>query len=172
MALTEKQKAFVEEYLVDLNATHAAIRAGYSERTAYSKGNALLRHPEVATEIATAKLARSERTRVDADWLLARLAAEVEADIADLYDDNGALKPVKEWPEIWRKGLVAGLDVEEIKADGRTVGLIRKVKLSDRTRRLEMIGKHIDVAAFTEKHEHTGEGGGPMQVVVKRYAGD
>ena len=103
------------------------------------------------------KVARSERTTVDADWLLSRLADEADADLADLYDDAGALRPVKDWPTIWRKGLVAGMDVEEVCEAGAVVGIIRKVKLSDRVKRLELIGKHVDVSAFKDQVEHSGE---------------
>jgi len=157
--LTPKQERFVSEYLVDLNATQAAIRAGYSERTANEQGARLLAKASVAAAIAEAKAARSERTKIDADWLLRRLADEAEADVADLYDDSGALKPVKDWPPIWRKGLVAGLDVEEVTVDGSVVGIIRKLKLSDRTKRLELIGKHVDVQAFREQIDHKSSDG-------------
>ena len=65
--LTSKQKAFADEYLVDLNATQAAIRAGYSEATAYSQGQRLLKNVEVAGYIASAQSERSERTQINAD---------------------------------------------------------------------------------------------------------
>lgn len=156
MALGEKRGRFVEEYLHDLNATQAAIRAGYSQKTAYSQGQRLLKDVEVSAAIAEAKTARSTRTRVDADWLLRRLADEAEADVADLYDENGSLRPVQNWPPIWRKGLVAGLDVEEVKEEGVTVGVIRKLKLSDRVKRLELIGKHVEVQAFKDQVETSG----------------
>ena len=93
MALTAKQERFVEEYLIDLNATRAAIRAGYSERTAAAVGHENLRKPKIADAIAGAKEGRSERTKIDADWVLSRLADEAEADLADLYDEDGALRP-------------------------------------------------------------------------------
>lgn len=149
--LTAKQQRFVEEYLVDLNATQAAIRAGYSEKTAYSVGHENLSKPEIAVAIAEAQAKRSERTRIDADWVLARLAAEADADVADLYNDDGSLKPVKDWPLVWRTGLVAGLDVEDVREEGRTVGAVRKIKLSDRIKRIELIGKHVGVQAFRDQ---------------------
>lgn len=68
--LNDKQLRFIEEYLVDLNATQAAIRAGYSERTAYRQGADLLKKPQVAEAIAERNQARSERTQLDADWVL------------------------------------------------------------------------------------------------------
>ncbi|MET3710394.1 phage terminase small subunit [Sphingomonas trueperi] len=157
MSLTPKQERFVQEYLIDLNATQAAIRAGYSAQTAHAIGHENLSKPEVIDAIGAAKAERSERTRIDAAWVLTRLADEAEADLSDLYDEAGALKPVKDWPIIWRKGLVAGIKaVEERDERGNVVGMVREVKLSDRVKRLELIGKHIDVQAFKEKVEHTG----------------
>lgn len=160
MPLTPRQKRFVDEYLIDLNATQAAIRAGYSAKTAYSQGERLLSHVEVAAAISAAQQARSERTKIDADWVLHRLALEAEADLNDLYDETGALRPVREWPLIWRQGLVAGVETET-RRDGQgedaELVTVRKVKLSDRIKRLELIGKHIAVGAFSEKVEHGGE---------------
>lgn len=156
MALNDKQRRFVEEYLVDLNATQAAIRAGYSERSAGQMGDVLLKKHEIAEAVAEAQAARARRTRVDADWVLQRLADEAEADLADLYTEDGALKPVHQWPLIWRKGLVAGVEAEELRADGVVMGMVRKLKLSDRVKRLELIGKHVGVQAFREQVEHKG----------------
>lgn len=157
MSLTPKQEAFVREYLIDLNATQAAIRAGYSAKTARAVGSENLTKPDIATAIAEAQAKRAERTQIDADWLLTRLAEESTADVADLYDEHGGLKPVKDWPLIWRQGLVAGLDVEEIRVEGVVIGTVRKLKLSDRIKRLELIGRHIDVGAFKDKVEHSGK---------------
>lgn len=70
MALTAKQQRFVLEFLSDLNATQAAIRAGYSSRTANEQGPRLLAHPEIKAAIDAAKLKRSERTEIDADRVL------------------------------------------------------------------------------------------------------
>lgn len=67
MALSAKQRLFVSEYLIDLNATQAAIRAGYSEKTAYSQGQRLLKHVEVQAAIEAAKTERLERTEINAE---------------------------------------------------------------------------------------------------------
>lgn len=75
--MTPKRERFVEEYLKDLNATQAAIRAGYSEKTAYSIGDEILKKPEIAAAIALAKQERSERVKVDQDWVLAQLVENV-----------------------------------------------------------------------------------------------
>ena len=160
MALTPKQQRFVEEYLVDLNATQAAIRAGYSKKTAAVAGHENLRKPKIAAAVSEQQAARSERTEITSDWVLTRLADEADADLADLYDEDMNLKPVHEWPEIWRKGLVAGVDVEELfegrGEDRERIGTVRKLKLSDRIKRIELIGKHVNVQAFREQVNATG----------------
>lgn len=152
-----RHERFAQEYVVDLNATQAYQRAGYA-----AKGNAaevsaarLLRNVQVQGRISELQVERSERTKIDADWVLTRLAQEVEADVGDLYDESGALKPIREWPAIWRKGLVSGLETVKDK-DGDTVV---KIKLSDRARRVEMLGKHVFVSAFREQVDHTSSDG-------------
>ncbi|WP_321339535.1 terminase small subunit [Breoghania sp.] len=91
---TKLQERFIEEYLIDLNAGQAAKRAGSKAKDIYAAGAAFLRDPKIAAEIDRRKLARSERTKIDADWLLKRLAEEAEADIADLYGGDGEHLPV------------------------------------------------------------------------------
>ena len=71
--LTEKQKRFCEEYLIDFNATQAALRAGYSQKTAYSIGDENLRKPEIQSEIQTLIQKRSERTGINADSVIKEL---------------------------------------------------------------------------------------------------
>lgn len=154
--LNPKQLRFIQEYIVDLNATQAAQRAGYSAKTAYSQGERLLKNVEVAAAIARAIEERSLRTEVSSDWLLKRLAAEAQADVADLYDATGDLRPVKDWPLIWRQGLVAGIESvrEKIGEDGDgepVFAMVRKIKLSDRGKRLELIGRHVNVQAFRDR---------------------
>jgi phage terminase small subunit len=165
--LTAKQLRFVDEYLVDLNGTQAAIRAGYAEKSASVEGARLLANAKVASLVAERFAARSEKTGIDAEWVLKRLAMEATADFGDLFEDDGALKPVKDWPLIWRQGLVAGVDVvEEFETvDGKKerVGLVRKVRLSDRIKRIELIGKHVDVQAFRERVAHENPDGTPLQ---------
>lgn len=77
--MTPKQQAFVNEYLIDLNATQAAIRAGYSEATAYSQGQRLLKNVEVAEAVSGAKTERAEQCGIDALWVLQEAKATYEA---------------------------------------------------------------------------------------------
>lgn len=144
--LTPLQARFVEEYLLDMNATQAVKRAGSKAKNLTVAGAEFLANPNVKDAIDQAKDKRSEVTQIDAAWVLKRLAAEADADVADLYDEDGRMLPVKQWPKIWRQGLVAGLKTQ-VSEDG--VAII-DVKLSDRIRRLELIGKHIGVNAFQD----------------------
>lgn len=150
--LTPLQQRFVEEYLIDMNASQAAGRAGSKAKDLSVAGAEFLANPKVAAAIDAAKIKRSEKTEIDAAWVLRRLAAEAEADVGDLYDEGGRLLPVKDWPKIWRQGLVAGVKTV-ISEDG--VAVI-DVKLSDRVRRLELIGKHVKVNAFQDVVQHKG----------------
>jgi phage terminase small subunit len=158
--LTPKQQRFVEEYLVDLNATAAAERAGYSKKTAYSIGQENLNKPEIAAAVAAALAERTERTRIDADYVLKRLVEIDQMDVLDIMDDGMRLKPVPAWPPVWRRYL-SGFDVAEM-FDGRgddreLVGILKKIKWPDKVRNLELLGKHVGVQAFKDKVEHSGE---------------
>jgi phage terminase small subunit len=149
--LTEKQQRFCEEYLKDLNGTRAAIRAGYSKKTADVICNQLIRKTWVREEIVRLQAERSVRTKVDADWVLLQLKEIFEADRTQIYQKGGKkLKPFEQWPPRLRQ-LVKTLKPAEIHFFG------------DPVRVLELIGKHIQVKAFVEKHELTGKDGGPIQ---------
>lgn len=153
--MNERHERFVQAYLKDPNATKAAIEAGYSKKTARSQGQRLLTNVDIAKRIATAREERADRLQIDADFVLQRLVEEATADLADLYGENGALKPISEWPQVWRQGLVSGIDVEQqysyVDGDQVPDGVVTKVRLSDRIKRLELIGKHVDVQAFSDK---------------------
>ncbi len=162
MALSAKQRLFVSEYLIDLNATQAAIRAGYSEKTAYSQGQRLLKHVEVQAAIETAKADRSNRTKISADYVLNRLVEIDQMDVADILADDGGMKPVPEWPKIWRQ-FISGMDLSELYegyGEDRVIcGVLKKIKWPDKVKNLELLGKHVDVSAFRENHDHRSPDG-------------
>lgn len=169
--LTAKEFRFCEEYLVDLNGTQAAIRAGYSERTAAQIAYENLRKPHIARCITEMMKERSRATRWDAQKLLQRIGDELDADLADLYADNGSLLPVRDWPLVFRQGLVEGIKIrEEMSPDGEFVTAhIIEFKTASRTKLKEMIGKHVDVQAFKEKVEHDVTP--PLQQLYAQLAG-
>lgn len=144
MALTAKQQRFVVEYLVDLNATQAAIRAGYAAARAREQAYQLMKRPEIKAAIERAMEERSKRLQVDADYVLQRLTEIDQLDLADIFDLDGKLLPVRQWPLIWRQ-MVKEVDMKT-----------GKVKFHDKLRALELIGKHVNVNAFREQVNHTG----------------
>lgn len=160
-ALTAKQALFVVHYLADekMNATNAALAAGYSPRNAAKYAHELMQLPHVKAAINAGIAKRNQEVGVDASYLLHRLFDEVEADMADIYDEDGTLKPIHQWPKVWRQGLVAGVDIEVIEANGTTAVRLCKVKFSDRAKRIEMFGKHVDVGAFRDKLDLTNSDG-------------
>ncbi|HCI4017203.1 terminase small subunit [Pseudomonas aeruginosa] len=146
MALTKKQRLFVDEYLIDLNATQAAIRAGYSTRRATEIGYQLLQRPEVAQAIQAAMAERSKRTEVEADYVIRRLREIDEMDVLDIHEDDGSFKPIREWPKVWRQFL-SGIEIAELFEgrgdDRRIAGVLRKVKWPDKLRNLELLSRHV-----------------------------
>ncbi len=138
--LTDKQERFVEEYLVDLNATQAAIRAGYSEKTAAVIGFQNLTKLNIAEAIQVKRQEISEETGITIKRVLEEEATLAFLDIADLFDENGFLiKKMSEIPEETRRA-IAGLEV--IVSD---VGLETryKFKLNDKGKALERLGRHL-----------------------------
>lgn len=161
MALTAKKQRFANEYLIDLNATQAAIRAGYSAKTAYSQGQRLLKDVDVQKAIAAAQAERSAATKIDAGYVLARLVEIDQMDVLDILADDMSIKPIHQWPKVWRQYL-AGFDVSELfegRGDEREmVGFLKKLKWPDKVKNLELLGKHVGVNAFRENvhTEHSG----------------
>ncbi len=111
MPLTPKQERFVQEYLIDLNATQAAIRAGYSVKTARQVGTENLSKPVISDAIERARNARSERTEMTADWVLEQLREEA-TDRTEEASHSARVRAL----ELIGKHL--GMFVERIKVDG------------------------------------------------------
>lgn len=161
--LTDKQELFAREYLKDLNATQAAIRAGYSEKSAAAQGCENLIKPNIAERIIELKSARNEEVGIDAAYVLRRLVEIDQMDVLEIVKDDLSLKPVTEWPASWRR-YISGFDVSEMferTGDGgarELAGFLKKIKWPDKVKNLELLGKHVDVQAFKEniKTEQTG----------------
>lgn len=190
--LSPRARLFVAEYLKDLNATQAAIRAGYSARTAGQQGSRLLKNAEIAEAIVASVKQREEKALSDVEFLRRRLREEIEADIADLYNEDGSMKPIHLWPAVWRKGLVTGIEIEEQYDDDEEVevefepqphggalkravkprkasGRIAKVKLSDRIKRLDLYGRHVDIQAWKDRKEVSADE--PLTKLFEQIAG-
>jgi phage terminase small subunit len=143
--LTDKQAAFVNEYVVDLNATQAAKRAGYSTDTARVIGSQLLAKPEIASAIAEAQKARSERTGVTADRVVTELAKIAFADPRKLMSWGPAGAQVKASAELSEAEAAVVAEIVEGK-DGV------RLKLHDKVGALDRLAKHLGM--YTERVEH------------------
>ncbi|MCG7931959.1 MAG: terminase small subunit [Candidatus Thiodiazotropha lotti] len=150
---TDKLRAVVDyiQTTKDMDIVEAMKKAGYKEKYITQNADKVRKHPFVADAIAKAIEERSERTKIDADALLVRLQDEANADLADIYDKNMQLKKIHDMPLVWRQGLLAGIEVTSIGNGDDAIGQVTKVKLSDRIKRLELIGKHVDVKAWIER---------------------
>ena len=152
--LTPKQQRFIDEYLIDLNATQAAIRAGYSEKTAHSIGEENLKKPGIAQAVNSALEKRAKKTKIDAEWVINELQSMWNADISDIITSCGHVKPVQEWPPEWKKQL-NGFEIAELwdrtEDTPMQVGDLKKLKWINRERIMEMTGKHVGVQAFQER---------------------
>lgn len=174
MALNAKQRRFVEEYLVDLNATQAAIRAGYSAKRADAIGYENLRKPEIAKAVEVAQSERSARTEITQDMVLQELAKIGFADIRKVVRwGSTTMVPTindagEEVMEACHGLALVGADeidddtaaaISEI-SEGRE-GL--KVKLHDKKSALVDIGRHLGM--FKDRVEHSGPNGGPIPLM-------
>ena len=170
MALTAKQQRFVEEYLVDLNATQAAIRAGYSADTAKQQGSRLLTNVDVQEAIAAAMAERARRTEIKADDVLAELAKIGFSNMLDYMRAGPDGDPYLDFSRLTRDqaAALAEVTVEDFVDgrgdDARQVKRI-KFKLADKRAALVDIGKHLGM--FVQRHEHTGKNGEPIEHRVK-----
>ena len=139
--LTEKQKRFVAEYLVDLNATAAARRAGYSEKTAYSIGQENLRKPEIQAAIQKRREKLQSKLEITQETVLQELAAIAFANGTDFVTVTGTgLLDVRPTSQVSKEKLPA---IAGIKYSQNGI----EIKLHDKVRALELLGKHLGVFA-------------------------
>ena len=146
--MTKKQKRFCEEYLIDLNATQAAIRAGYSPDTAKAIGCENLTKPDICAHIDRAMAERSRRTGVNADRVVQELAKIAFVNATDVIDPKTATVKEDALPED-----TAAIQSVKVKTFGED-GLEREIKMADKLKALEMLGRHLGM--FKNKLELSG----------------
>lgn len=181
VGLTDRQRRFAEEYLVDFNATQAAIRAGYSIRTADRIGSKLRRLPEVQARVAAHNEQVGRELGLTAKRLEEELAAVAFFDPLDIVDPGtGSLLPIERWPERARR-VLQGWDEEPIFADvptgatgprgavvteRRQVGVRRKVRWAPKVEALALGMKRLGM--LTEKHELVGPANVTVNIGTRR----
>ncbi|EJS1152262.1 terminase small subunit [Salmonella enterica] len=158
--LTAMQEAYAQEYTkCPENQTQAAINAGFSPNTAAVKASVMMRDERIQKRIAELMEERNKRLRVSADYVLLRLVEIDQIDVIDILNDDMSIKPVSEWPKVWRQYLTGFelADMFEGRGDEKElVGILKKIKWPDKVKNLELIGKHVDVNAFKERLEVSG----------------
>jgi phage terminase small subunit len=138
--LTEKQQRFVDEYLIDLNATQAAIRAGYSVRTANEQGARLLANVSIQNNISKRMAERSRRTGVNQDRVVIELAKIAFINAADVIDPDDAT--IKEGATTDDTAAIQSVKVKVIPTkEGE--GVEREIRLNDKLKALELLGRHL-----------------------------
>lgn len=154
--LTVQQEAYCQEYVkCPEHQTRAAINAGYSPNTAGKFASQNMRDERIQKRIAELMEERNKRLRVSADYVLLRLVEIDQMDVLDILNDDGSLKPIREWPKIWRTTL-SGFDLSStiMNMDETSIEtILKKIKWPDKVKNLELIGKHVDVNAFRERLE-------------------
>ena len=171
--LTKKNEVFCEEYLIDLNATQAAIRAGYSTDSAGSIGSELLKKPEIRARIDQAMAERSKRTGINADRVLRELGRIAFLNPKDVIDlDTAKVLDTATDDDL---AVIAGVKVKyvphkDFDEDGEPVieqAIEREVKMADKLKALELCGRHLGM------FKDNPEGNAPVTVVINYdYGGE
>jgi phage terminase small subunit len=168
--MTNKQKRFCEEYLIDLNATQAAIRAGYSPDSARQSGSDNMNNPYIRARIDAALAERSKRTGVNADRVVRELARVAFVNANNVINMDSAT--IKDDACEDDTAAVASVKVKTIPtADGE--GVEREIKLADKLKALELLGRHLGM--FTDKVEHSGSvdtGSRELASILQQLQGD
>ena len=168
MALNEKQRRFAAEYLIDLNATQAATRAGYSKKTAYSQGQRLLKHAEVQEAIQEGQRARAARTGITQDRVLQELGRVAFSDIRKLFNKDGSLKSPAELDDDTAAAIASMETLEEFSGSGKDrefVGYARKVRTHGKVESLRLAMQHLGM--LVEKHQHEHDASDELLALLK-----
>ena len=153
---------------MDLNATQAAIRAGYSEKTANRIASENLSKPDIQLAIQEARAALQTRTQITQDMVIKELAKLGFFDIRKLFDKDGKPLAISRLDDDTAAALV-GLDVQDVAdSDGNYIGSLKKYKMADKIRALELLGKHLGAWEPQDKHQTAVEDLTPLAELLKK----
>ena len=164
----KKQLTFAAEYLLDLNGKQAALRAGYAKSGAAQQASLLLTYPNVQAYIQEHHGERLKNVELTSDRIIEELGYSALFDVRELYDKEGKLIPIHLLPEHVARA-IAGTDVETKILPGKKgsdelslATTTTKIKMNDKTKSLELAGKHLKMFTDKVEHEHTGKDGAPL----------
>lgn len=151
MALSKKQEKFVSEYLVDLNATQAAIRAGYSKKTAKSIGQENLTKPDIQKAVSAKQQEHQIKTGITTERVLNERAKLAFFDVRKLFNSDGTPKMIHELDDD-AAAVISGVDVVQIGNSEVGIGQVLKIKLSDKSSSLTALERHLGL--YNDKITH------------------
>ena len=134
----------------------------------------LFKRPEIKARVAELMVEKAAVAKkefgVDAAYVLQRIVEVDRMDISDILTEAEELRPVAEWPQVWRQ-FISQFEIEELHAghgiDRLQIGLLKKLKWPDKLANLKLMGTHVDVSAFKHVQELQGAGGGPVKIISK-----
>lgn len=141
-ALTARQERFVAEYLVDLNATQAAIRAGYSPKTAQEQASRLLSNVMVAKLVEEKRQNHQQNTGITAERVLREVAGLAFFDVRKLVNADGSPKAITDLDDETARA-IQGIELQTVKDGENDLALVRKYKIADKNAALEKLMKHL-----------------------------
>lgn len=142
--LSERQKKFCDEYLLDFNGTQAAVRAGYSKKSAKEQGSRLLTKINVQQYLNTKKQKAAAKFEISHERTLQEIGKIAYSNIKSLFNEDGSLKKISDMTDE-EACLLSSVEVDEIISEKKKIGETRKVKLWDKTKGLEMLAKHFKI---------------------------
>ena len=170
--LNNKQLRFIDEYLIDFNATQAAIRAGYAKRSASEQGYDLLRKPQIQESIQAKQKELANKAGITRERIIAEIARIAFSDIRKLFTEGGTLKAIHALDDE-TAGALAGVDV--IMSGGGIPETTKKIKLWDKNNALEKLLKHLgmdDGKPATEDKDKPSAGFDELMAEIARCKGN
>jgi phage terminase small subunit len=177
-ALKSPQQELFAQLVAKGNNPSDAYREAYPKsqswknEAVWSQASRLTNNSKVSARLDDLKQAASTRAEIDASYVLKRLAEIDQMDVIDILEDDGRIKPIRQWPKVWRQYL-SGMDVSEIMQnngdDNAVATVLKKIKWPDKLRNLELLGKHLNVGAFVERIDHSSKDGSmtPTAIVIE-----
>lgn len=163
MKLSDKQKKFCEEYIIDFNQTQSAIKAGYSAKTAYSIGNENLKKPDIQAYIKELLSKREERTQITADMVVKEWAKIAFFDIRKIFHKEGGLLNPHDLDDETAT-VISSIKARDIKV-GDDIETIKEYRLNDKMKALDMLAKHLGM--FEKEKEDNNDTNVNLEIVFK-----
>ncbi len=163
MKLSDKQKKFCEEYIIDFNQTQSAIKAGYSAKTAYSIGNENLKKPDIQAYIKELLSKREERTQITADMVVKEWAKIAFFDIRKIFHKEGGLLNPHDLDDETAT-VISSIKARDVKV-GDDIETIKEYRLNDKMKALDMLAKHLGM--FEKEKEDNNDPNVNLEIVFK-----